>query len=158
MSTGSTLKKSQMLGLMRTILSYAAPKGDTAIRNRIYLAILCLVLAKTANLITPIFYGRAVDLVNGDDGFTIMMLWYILGGYALARLSQQIFMEGKEYLFSRVSQRAVRGAAMTAFRHLHRLSLRFHLDRQTGGLSRAIERGAKGMEFILTRATFDVFR
>lgn len=157
MSTGPTLKKSQMLGLMRTILSYAAPKGDTAIRNRIYLAILCLVLAKTANLITPIFYGRAVDLVNGDDGFTIMMLWYILGGYALARLSQQIFMEGKEYLFSRVSQRAVRGAAMTAFRHLHRLSLRFHLDRQTGGLSRAIERGAKGMEFILTRATFDVF-
>ena len=109
MSTGPTLKKSQMLGLMRTILSYAAPKGDTAIRNRIYLAILCLVLAKTANLITPIFYGRAVDLVNGDDGFTIMMLWYILGGYALARLSQQIFMEGKEYLFSRVSQRAVRG-------------------------------------------------
>ena len=148
-----------MLGLMRTILSYAAPKGDTAIRNRIYLAILCLVLAKTANLITPIFYVRAVDLVNGDDGFTIMMLWYILGGYALARLSQQIFMEGKEYLFSEYAQRVlVRELAMTAFRHLHRLSLRFHLDRQTGGLSRAIERGAKGMEFILTRATFDVFR
>lgn len=142
---------------MRTILRYAAPKGDTNIRVRIYLAILCLVLAKSANLVTPLIYGWAVDLVNGEDGFTVMMLWYILGGYAVARLSQQIFMEGKEYLFSRVSQRAVRGAAITAFRHLHRLSLKFHLDRQTGGLSRAIERGAKGMEFILTRATFDVF-
>ena len=157
MASGKSLKNAQILALMRTILRYAAPKGDTNIRVRIYLAILCLVLAKSANLVTPLIYGWAVDLVNGEDGFTVMMLWYILGGYAVARLSQQIFMEGKEYLFSRVSQRAVRGAAITAFRHLHRLSLKFHLDRQTGGLSRAIERGAKGMEFILTRATFDVF-
>lgn len=157
MSSNKSLKNVQIIALMRTILRYAAPKGDVKIRARITLAILCLVLAKTANLVTPLFYGQAVDLVNSEDGFTVMMLWYILGGYAIARLSQQIFMEGKEYLFSRVSQRAVRGAAITAFKHLHQLSLKFHLDRQTGGLSRAIERGAKGMEFILTRATFDVF-
>jgi len=157
MAAQKSLKNAQMLALLRTILRYAAPKGDRKIRIRILLAVLCLVLAKTANLVTPLFYGQAVDLVNTEGGFDVMILWYILGGYASARLSQQIFMEGKEYLFSRVSQRAVRGAAMTAFEHLHRLSLKFHLDRQTGGLSRAIERGAKGMEFILTRATFDVF-
>ena len=78
------------------------------------------------------------------------------GAYALSRLGQQIFSEAKEYLFSRVAQRAVRAAAMTAFTHLHGLSMRFHLDRQTGGLTRAIERGAKGMEFLMTSAAFEV--
>lgn len=157
MKQKNTVNSQKMLGLMRQILAYAAPKDNRQMRLRIYGAVICLVLAKLSNLITPLLYGQAVDLVNDDNGFSIMLLWYILGGYALARLGQQIFMELKEYLFSRVAQRAVRAAAMTAFKHMHSLSLKFHLDRQTGGLSRAIERGAKGMEFILTRATFDVF-
>ena len=104
----------------------------------------------------PLLYGWSVDLVNGDNGFSMMVLWYLLGAYALSRLGQQIFSEAKEYLFSRVAQRAVRAAAMTAFTHLHGLSMRFHLDRQTGGLTRAIERGAKGMEFLMTSAAFEV--
>ena len=138
------------------IAAYAAPRGNTQIRNRIIGAFACLILAKSSNIITPLLYGGAGDYVNGDAGFSNLILWYILGAYALSRLGQQIFSEGKEYLFSRVAQRAVRGAAMTAFRHLHLLSMRFHLDRQTGGLTRAIERGAKGMEFIMTSAAFEV--
>ena len=145
-----------MAGLLWEIARYAAPRGNRSIRNRIIGAFLCLVLAKASNIVTPLLYGWSVDLVNGDNGFSMMVLWYLLGAYALSRLGQQIFSEAKEYLFSRVAQRAVRAAAMTAFTHIHSLSMRFHLDRQTGGLTRAIERGAKGMEFLMTSAAFEV--
>ena len=145
-----------MAGLLWEIARYAAPRGNRSIRNRIFGAFLCLVLAKASNIVTPLLYGWSVDLVNGDNGFSMMVLWYLMGAYALSRLGQQIFSEAKEYLFSRVAQRAVRAAAMTAFTHLHGLSMRFHLDRQTGGLTRAIERGAKGMEFLMTSAAFEV--
>ena len=151
-----SLPKRTILALLLEIAGYAAPRGNKQIRYRIIGAFTCLVLAKSSNIFTPILYGGAVDYVNGDAGFSALILWYILGAYALSRLGQQVFSEGKEYLFSRVAQRAVRGAAMTAFRHLHLLSMRFHLDRQTGGLTRAIERGAKGMEFIMTSAAFEV--
>ena len=145
-----------MAGVLWEIARYAAPRGNRSIRNRIVGAFICLVLAKASNIFTPLIYGWSVDLVNGDNGFSMMVLWYLLGAYALSRLGQQIFSEAKEYLFSRVAQRAVRAAAMTAFSHLHALSMRFHLDRQTGGLTRAIERGAKGMEFLMTSAAFEV--
>ena len=142
--------------MAKELYDFTAPKGDKAVRRRIIFAFLCLVAAKLSNLITPLLYGASVDLVSGDDGFSLTILWFILGGYALARLSQQIFAEAKQYLFARVAQRAVRGAAMQAFRHLHKLSLKFHLDRQTGGMTRAVERGAKGVEFLLTMATFEI--
>jgi len=142
--------------MAKELYDFTAPKGDKAVRRRIIYAFLCLVAAKLSNLITPLLYGASVDLVSGDDGFSLTILWFILGGYALARLGQQIFAEAKQYLFARVAQRAVRGAAMQAFRHLHKLSLKFHLDRQTGGMTRAVERGAKGVEFLLTMATFEI--
>lgn len=142
--------------LAQELYDFTAPKGDTKVRARIMLAFVCLVAAKLSNLITPLLYGASVDLVNGEDGFSLTILWFILGAYAAARLGQQIFAEAKQYLFARVAQRAVRGAAMQAFRHLHKLSLKFHLDRQTGGMTRAVERGAKGVEFLLTMATFEI--
>ena len=160
MSSPSTDKRAsffaRFLVLAKELYDYTAPKGDKVVRARIAAAFLCLVAAKLSNLVTPLLYGASVDLVNGEDGFSLTILWFILGGYAVARLGQQIFSEAKQYLFARVAQRAVRGAAMQAFRHLHKLSLRFHLDRQTGGMTRAVERGAKGVEFLLTMATFEI--
>jgi len=160
MSSSSTDKRAsffaRFLVLAKELYDYTAPKGDKVVRARIAAAFLCLVAAKLSNLVTPLLYGASVDLVNGEDGFSLTILWFILGGYAVARLGQQIFSEAKQYLFARVAQRAVRGAAMQAFRHLHKLSLRFHLDRQTGGMTRAVERGAKGVEFLLTMATFEI--
>ncbi|MFZ9135043.1 MAG: ABCB family ABC transporter ATP-binding protein/permease, partial [Candidatus Puniceispirillaceae bacterium] len=137
-------------------MHYTAPRGDNKIRVRIAAAFGCLVAAKGSNMITPLLYGAAVDLVNGESGFAMSALMYLVGGYALARLGQQIFSEAKQYLFAKVAQRAVRGAALHAFRYLHRLSLQFHMDRQTGGMTRAIDRGAKGIEFLLTIAFFEV--
>ncbi len=150
----STLAKTR--ALLGELWYYTAPKGNWRVRGRISAAFACLVASKGSNIVTPLFYGAAVDMVNKEAGFSIKMLMLIVAGYALSRLGQQIFSEGKQYLFAAVAQRAVRGAAMTAFRYLHHLSLQFHLDRQTGGLTRAIDRGAKGIEFLLTSVFFEV--
>jgi len=144
------------IGLLGELMRYTAPRGNRRIRIRIAAAFGCLVASKGANMLTPLLYGAAVDLVNGSSGFAMKALVFLVGGYALARLGQQIFAEAKQYLFAKVAQRAVRGAAMHAFEYLHSLSLKFHMDRQTGGMTRAIDRGAKGIEFMLTIAFFEV--
>ena len=150
----SNLRKTA--SLLRALMHYTAPRGDNKIRVRIGAAFACLIVAKSSNMVTPLLYGAAVDLVNGDSGFAMSALMFLVGGYALARLGQQVFSEAKQYLFAKVAQRAVRGAALNAFRYLHKLSLQFHMDRQTGGITRAIDRGAKGIEFLLTIAFFEV--
>lgn len=150
----SNLRKTA--SLLRALMHYTAPRGDNKIRVRIGAAFACLIVAKSSNMVTPLLYGAAVDLVNGDSGFAMSALMFLVGGYALARLGQQVFSEAKQYLFAKVAQRAVRGAALNAFRYLHKLSLQFHMDRQTGGMTRAIDRGAKGIEFLLTIAFFEV--
>ena len=144
------------IGLLGELMRYTAPRGNRRIRMRIMAAFGCLVASKSANMMTPLLYGAAVDLVSGSSGFAMSALGVLVAGYALARLGQQVFAEAKQYLFAKVAQRAVRGAAMTAFRYLHSLSLQFHMDRQTGGMTRAIDRGAKGIEFMLTIAFFEV--
>ena len=150
----SNLRKTA--SLLGALMHYTAPRGDNKIRVRIGAAFACLIVAKSSNMVTPLLYGAAVDLVNGDSGFAMSALMFLVGGYALARLGQQVFSEAKQYLFAKVAQRAVRGAALNAFRYLHKLSLQFHMDRQTGGMTRAIDRGAKGIEFLLTIAFFEV--
>ncbi|MEC7981948.1 MAG: ABC transporter ATP-binding protein/permease [Pseudomonadota bacterium] len=142
--------------LLGELWRYTAPKGDWRVRGRIAAAFSALVAARGSNIITPLMYGAAVDMVNQDAGFSLKMLLLIIAGYALSRLGQQVFSEAKQYLFAAVAQRAVRGAAIRCFEYLHRLSLQFHLDRQTGGLTRAIDRGAKGIEFLLTIVFFEV--
>ena len=139
------------------LLHYISPRGDRSVTARILIALAFVALARAATLVVPIFYGKLVDHVAGEDaGFDLSIMWWLLGAYALARISQQVFDEGSEFVFVRVAQKAVHGAALTTFKHLHSLSLKFHLDRQTGGLTRAIERGAKGMEFLLTFALLEV--
>ena len=142
--------------LMVALWHYTAPRGDWRIRIRIFSAFSALVASRGSNIITPLLYGAAVDLVNAESGFSLTILLLLIAGYALSRLGQQVFAELKQYLFAAVAQRAVRGAAIKAFAYLHRLSLQFHLDRQTGGLTRAIDRGAKGIEFLLTIVFFEV--
>ena len=142
--------------LLGQLWGYTAPRGDWRVRSRIAAAFSALVAARGSNIITPLLYGAAVDMVNDEAGFSLKILLLLVAGYALARLGQQVFSEAKQYLFASVAQRAVRGAAITCFAYLHQLSLRFHLERQTGGLTRAIDRGAKGIEFLLTIVFFEV--
>ena len=148
--------RGKTFALLGQLWGYTAPRGDWRVRGRIAAAFGALVAARGSNIITPLLYGAAVDMVNDEAGFSLKILLLLVAGYALARLGQQVFSEAKQYLFASVAQRAVRGAAITCFAYLHQLSLRFHLERQTGGLTRAIDRGAKGIEFLLTIVFFEV--
>ena len=131
-------------------------KKEWGIKVRVLTALTCLALAKIATVMVPVFYKDAVDLISQDQTFVISALFGILTAYAIARIAQQGFAELREFFFARVGQRAIRKVALKTFRHLHSLSLRFHLDRQTGGLSRAIERGIKGIEFLLNFMLFSI--
>src|SRR5215469_2075029 len=154
------------LAAVRTLLPLLWPKGETAMRVRVVLAILCLLLAKGANILVPMLFKHLVDALApkvatatglSPTGATAITLPLgLLLAYGLARVMTQVFSELRDGIFARVAQRAIRKVALQTFRHLHALSLRFHLDRQTGGLSRVIERGAKGIEFLLTFLLFNV--
>ena len=141
---------------IKTLMPYLWPAKDWNIKARVIAALGCLALAKIATVMVPVFYKDAVDLISKDQNFVISALFGILVAYAIARIAQQGFAELREFFFARVGQRAIRKVALKTFRHLHSLSLRFHLDRQTGGLSRAIERGIKGIEFLLNFMLFNI--
>ena len=141
---------------LKELLKFVIPAGNKEMPIRIILAFIFLFLATLVSVYTPFLYGKAVDLVSEGKSVNITMLWAVIGSYALARLGQVFFDEAKEFVFARVAQRAVRGAALQAFKHMHSLSLTFHLNRQTGGLTRAIDRGAKGIEFLLRFTAFEI--
>ncbi|MDA9171020.1 ABC transporter ATP-binding protein/permease [Alphaproteobacteria bacterium] len=144
------------LRTLKELIRFVIPTGNKEMPIRIVLAFIFLFLATLVSVYTPFLYGKAVDLVSKGKSVDINLLWAVIGSYALARLGQVFFDEAKEFVFARVAQKAVRGAALQAFKHMHSLSLTFHLNRQTGGLTRAIDRGAKGIEFLLRFTAFEI--
>ena len=144
------------LRTLKELLRFVIPKGNKEMPIRITLALIFLSMATIVTIYTPFLYGKAVDLVSEGKSVNLNLLWFVIGSYALARLGQVFFDEAKEFVFARVAQKAVRGAALKAFKHMHSLSLTFHLNRQTGGLTRAIDRGAKGIEFLLRFTVFEI--
>ena len=143
---------------LRTLMPYLWPKDARDLRVRVVLALAALALAKVANVTVPLFYKDAVDALSpaGSDAALIVVPVALLLAYGFARVLAVLFQELRELLFVKVAQRAIRRVALRTFRHLHALSLRFHLERQTGGLSRVIERGVKGIEFVLSFMLFNI--
>ncbi len=143
---------------IRTLLPYLWPQGEPGLRLRVLIAMVFLVAAKGTNVAVPIFYKQAVDILTtvGDAAVVIAVPIALLLGYGLVRVLALAFGELRDAVFTRVAQRAIRLAGLKTFRHLHRLSLRFHLERKTGGISRAVERGTKGIEFLLRFMLFNV--
>ncbi|MDC0987074.1 ABC transporter ATP-binding protein/permease [Alphaproteobacteria bacterium] len=144
-----------------TLLPYLWPAGQWNMRARVVVALTLLVGSKIANVYVPLFYRDAVDALSGVspiEGATLAAAVPIglLLSYGGARILAQMFSELREAVFARVAQRAIRNAALRTFQHLHVLSLRFHMNRQTGGLSRIIERGVKGIEFLLSFMMFNI--
>jgi ATP-binding cassette, subfamily B, heavy metal transporter len=145
---------------LRTIVSllgYLWPKGDHVAHLRMAAAVVFLVSAKVAAVYVPLVYSRAVDALapKGGAAFAVVPFALIVG-YGLLRVAAAGFGELRDAVFAAVQQRTVRRVALQTFEHMHRLSLRFHLDRQTGGLSRAIERGTTGIDNVLRLAVFNV--
>ena len=144
------------LKTIRTMLPYLWPAGAAGLRVRVVVAMILLVAAKAANVVVPLFYKGAVDALSGAGNAIIAVPVALLVGYGLARVLAQAFGELRDAVFTRVAQRAIREAGLRTFRHLHRLSLRFHLERKTGGVTRAVERGTKGIEFLLRFMLFNI--
>ena len=143
------------LQTIRTLLPYLWPPGAPGVRARVVLSALFLIAAKVATVYIPLVYSHAVDaLAPKDHVLTVPMA--LIGAYALLRIASSGFGELRDAVFASVQQRTIRKVALKTFEHLHRLSLRFHLDRQTGGLSRAIERGTSGVEAVLRLAVFNI--
>ena len=121
-------------------------------------AVLCLVLDKASNLVTPWLLGQTVDSLDQAGAAELWVLGSIglVLTYALSRLGALVFSEGREVLFTAVSQHAIRSLTGTVFSHLHRLPLAFHLSRQTGSLDRLIDRGTKAVDFLLRYVAFNI--
>jgi len=136
------------------LIPYLWPKNAPDLRLRVIVALVFLALAKLINVGVPVLYKLAVDALTPGTAAVIVVPVLLVIAYGVARVLAQVFGELRDAVFAKVGQRAVRQIALRTFRHLHALSLRFHLERQTGGLSRAIERGIRGMDFLLSYMLF----
>jgi len=132
------------------------PKGEWNLRARVVVALVLLVLAKVANVYVPLLYKQAVDAFGTPQAQVMAVPIALILAYGAARVLAQALGEIRDAVFAPVAQRAIRNLALEVFGHLHALSLRFHLERQTGGLSRVIERGTQGMEFLIRFTTFNI--
>ena len=122
---------------------------------RVVAVIVLLVLAKLTNVAVPLVLKAIVDAMGKPKAMLAIPVFLVIG-YGLLRLFSTLFGELRDALFAKVTQRAIRRVALQVFEHLHSLSLRFHLERQTGGVSRDIERGTRGISFLLTFLLFNI--
>ena len=140
-------------------MPYLWPKNNKNFKIRLILAICFLIFAKLANVSVPIFLGKAVDSLDelNKDSLIVFIPIVFISAYGIARFLHAGFGEIRDALFARIGQNAIRRAALKIFEHLHNLSLKFHLNRQTGALSRIIDRGIGAIDFILRFVTFNIF-
>ncbi|KAJ1997116.1 Iron-sulfur clusters transporter atm1, mitochondrial, partial [Coemansia thaxteri] len=136
------------------MLKYVWPKGDWATKTRVVAALSLMVCGKLANVQVPILFKHIVDTLNIDvaatGGTLTTIATAMLIGYGAARLGAAALQELRNAIFAHVQQSATRNLALGVYRHLLDLDIRFHLSRETGGLTRAIDRGTKGISFILS--------
>ncbi|KAB2920951.1 MAG: ABC transporter ATP-binding protein/permease [Dechloromonas sp.] len=147
---GQALAESHAWLTLRTLFPYL-----WRYRLRVLLALACLVGAKVANVGVPLVFKEMIDgLAPGQQALALPAL--LLALYGALRFSSSLFTELREMLFARVTQRAVRQVALEVFGHLHALSLRFHLERQTGGVSRDIERGSRSISSLISYTLYSI--
>jgi len=148
------------LRTIKKVVPYLWPADQSWVKFRVFAAMLMLLLAKVVAVGTPFLYKAAVDVLAGDGTDAAWMLGVGAVGltvaYGGARLVTVGFQQLRDVIFAKVGQRALRSLALETFRHMHRLSLRYHIGRKTGGLSRIIERGVKGVDFLLRFLLFSI--
>jgi ATP-binding cassette subfamily B protein len=146
---------------LATLMPYLWPPGRRDLRFRVVVAMALLAAAKLAIVFIPFIYKEVIDALNvtgpdGKVGALVVIPILMIVAFGAARVAGQAFGELRDAVFAKVGQHALRTVALQVFRHLHGLSLAFHLDRQTGGLSRVIERGTKGIDFLLRFSLFNI--
>ncbi|KAA8609710.1 metal ABC transporter permease [Salipiger aestuarii] len=141
---------------IRRVGPYLWPDGQGWVKRRVVLSLVLLLVAKLIAVGTPILYKRAVDSLSGEVPDLALGAVGLTVAYGVARLTTVGFQQLRDGIFARVGQRALRRLALETFSHIHRLSMRYHITRRTGGLSRIIERGVKGVDFLLRFMLFSV--
>ena len=147
------------IGVVRRVVPYLWPAGQTWVKWRVVIAVASLILAKLVAVATPMILGAAVDSLSGKDaGYSVFVLG--AGGltiaYGVSRVLDSGFQQLRDVVFAKVGQRALRRVGLETFQHIHNMSLRYHLSRKTGGLSRVMERGVKGVAFLLRFLLFSI--
>jgi len=140
------------------LLPYLWPRQQPELRLRVFASVFFLVLATMATTVSPLFYGWAVDaLAKTKLELAFGTALSLIAAYTVSRIVMQAFAQLRDGVFAKVQYHAMREVAVSTFAHVHTLSLRFHLERKTGGLSRVIERGTKGIDTMLSFALFSIF-
>ena len=151
---GNNTKASTKTGDINTIKTLIPYLWE--FKTRVILAFGCLIIAKVATVWVPLILKDIIDALDKTQVEVLLLPLGFLLAYGGLRLTSSLFAELRDVIFARVTQRAVRRIAIQVFRHLHALSLRFHLERQTGGVSRDIERGTHGISFLLNFMLFNI--
>ena len=145
---------------IRKVVPYLWPADAPWVKNRVLAALAFLLLAKLVGVGTPFVYKAAVDVLTGEAPSPAWLLGMgavgITVAYGVARAANVGFQQLRDAVFARVAQSALRQLALETFQHIHALSLRYHITRKTGGLSRIIERGVKGVDFLLRFLLFSI--
>ena len=150
------------LRIIFRVAPYLWPKGRLDVKIRVVAAMALLILSKVALVSTPFYFKGAVDALAGPERANDPALLFVAApialvlGYGLMRFGGNLFQQLRDAVFAKVGQEALRHLALETFRHIHALSLRYHLERQTGALSRVIERGVKAIEFLLRFLLFSI--
>ena len=153
------MKQGKYIKTFKLLLPYLWPKKRRDLKTRVSFAVIALILAKIANVTTPLILGASVNsLTELSSGINLFMLVPValIVGYGIARIITFAFVEVRDALFSKVSQHSIRQISLTMFKHVHNLSLQFHLNRQTGALAKFIDRGTKGIDFLLRYVLFNI--
>lgn len=144
--------------ILRDMLPYLWPAGHPGLKARVAFALVALVLSKVVTVATPYAFKHATDALTGQASAATVAataVVFLVVAYGLGRIMMVLLAQVRDAVFAKVSQRAVRELAVRTFRHLHALSLKFHLERRTGGLSRIVSRGTMGIDTVLRFSLFN---
>lgn len=146
--------------VINRVIPYFWPKDDKTVRTRVVIALIVLALSKAMLASAPLVYGWAVDSLSGDPTAPALLLSIgalgLVVAYGVARIGANGFQQLRNVVFAPVSNAALRALALETFNHIHALSMRYHITRKTGGLSRIMERGVKGVSFLLEFLVFSI--
>ena len=158
-STENNHDRKVEIRVIARVVPYLWPKGKNWVKWRVTLALVSLVMAKVVAVATPMIMGATVDILSGEGGASRLFMLGAIGltvAYGLSRVLESAFQQLRDVVFAKVGQRALRQVGLETFNHIHNLSLRYHLSRKTGGLSRVMERGVKGVSFLLRFLLFSI--
>ncbi len=158
--TNHSAARVQGWNVIRRVIPYLWPAGNTGVKIRVVTSMLALVLSQIIAVVTPLFFSQAVDALAPEEPTAATYLGLgavgLVVAYGFARIMSVGLQQLRDAIFAKVGQGALRALALETFTHIHRLSMRYHITRKTGGLSRITERGVKGVEFLLRFLLFSI--